>query len=146
MDKRKLKRIKRIAASARAEIKKMGYRNGWWSFDVYDLGGACGIASYLLHEVLIARGFKSQLMFGEFEGGTHFWVQVGSTIVDITHTQFTVEAEKVALFPSNHKGFKPETWYTKDAKRELFTWETYKDFEKRLDNAKRRLLKRFRHV
>lgn len=141
----KLKQIEHLAAKVRKEVKKMAkVANPHFFIDHHDLGGTCGIASYLLHEVLTANGIKSQLIYGECHGCSHFWVKVGTTIVDITHTQFEVNVPEVAIFDKNHKNYsnlKPEKFYTRHAKRELFSWDSYKRFKRRLDNAKSRLLK-----
>ncbi len=91
----------RVATQVRAEIEKWASSLGAdiWEITPEDLGGCCGIASHMLHNVLKELGIKSTFVMGhfDFEGDhtytrtNHCWLAIGDSIIDITATQFMLE-------------------------------------------------------
>lgn len=69
-----------------------------------DLCGACGIASYFLKEKIEKHyNLKVDLVLGKCFQSWHCWLEINDYIVDVTHTQFYPESDKVSIFPTSEK-------------------------------------------
>lgn len=101
------------AAKVRAEVQRWAEKLKVWQIEPETMCGACGIASYLLHEALTKKEIKSIFVMGRYypsgyenrskwdeesvKKPNHCWLVVGGWIVDITATQFGILPE-VAVY------------------------------------------------
>jgi hypothetical protein len=108
--------------------------------DENDMGGSCGIASYVLYKVLAQQGIDSELVYGECYRDNHFWLVCREKIVDITHTQFK-KAPKVLVVSLSSPHFIALSRNSKEAVRILKTWQSYQTSKKDLDKIYRKIVK-----
>ena len=80
------------------EASRSIFNTEW--IDPTNLMGACGIASYVLRNVLKSTGIKCDFVMGHFiasnnDMNDHCWIAVPSEgiIVDVTATQFNIPSE-----------------------------------------------------
>lgn len=96
-------------------------------FDVEDLAGACGIASYALHRVLTQLDVRNDFVMGRYhkkwDRGQHCWVDVLSPNlrIDVTATQFDIPASvHVTSLEDDQYRFQ---WRNGTAIRRLRDWD-----------------------
>jgi hypothetical protein len=83
------KELVRIATAARAALEEYVRTHTDLMFERFPRG-TCGVVSELVGRYLMEAGFEQVMyVYGErADMGSHAWVEVGSTIVDITGDQF----------------------------------------------------------
>jgi hypothetical protein len=83
-------RIKYIATAVREEFVEHVVKNDL-KFRISDLGGACGICSYLVFRALKQAGYNPVFHMNDF----HCFVTVNGYYIDLTLKQFAGGAEEV---------------------------------------------------
>jgi len=113
----------KTAKAVRKEVQRWAYKlEDDYAITPDTLRGACGIASFLLHEALEAQGISSIFVMGRFWSRgysntpwadsadplytNHCWLVVDGMIVDITATQFD-EEEPVYLTEADDDRYRP---------------------------------------
>lgn len=86
------------------------------------LGGLCAIASIALKKELKAAGYPAMVVRGLHKKGCggHCWVECEGEILDVTATQYQIDAEPV-LVTSSSDGNYVRVWHNPPAK-EFLSW------------------------
>ena len=93
LEKKKARLVKQLGHQVRDRVKwlnkeKLGYELCWNG----NMAGACLMASYMLRYALRKHGIFAELKRGYYRGNYHWWLVVDSHIVDLTATQFGMQA------------------------------------------------------
>lgn len=98
----------------------------------YDLGGACGVASYhlmrLANKVKVYPDFVAGTFSMDGESQGHCWIEYQNHIVDLTATQFSIDYDAIHIVPTNdmHYLFDFKTNITLNAyNNALKSWASY---------------------
>ena len=87
--------IKSIATQTRKKCENFAMSDAAIMYDFYNfrnLSCMCAIASFVLAKELNKHNIKAKMVEGTFEGEAHCWVEWKNWIIDITATQFDIEA------------------------------------------------------
>ena len=106
------------AIEVRAILEKEHKNNKVWR---ENLCGACAVGSLLLKKELKEQGINSLFVLGEHPDclGSHCWIEVANSIVDITASQLNIPL-KIYIGPKT-KEYKTKFWEDR-AKEVVESW------------------------
>tara|TARA_R110000824_G_scaffold201667_4_gene385776 strand:- start:2562 stop:3011 length:450 start_codon:yes stop_codon:yes gene_type:complete len=131
--------VKKIAQEVRDICYKFAMSGSSIDYNFHgkkDMKGMYLCASQVLREVLRRKGIRAYVCTRiNWYCFSHTWVQVGATVVDVTHSQFgspdiliapcKSRANRVSSFKSYHKGIRAR-------KKQVKVWNEKEKFNKKM--------------